>query len=47
MLGDRGWPVSFIEGTLEAYGRAIDIAKISVRHIHQSSSSPQGRWMCS
>lgn len=35
MLGDRGWPVSFIEGTLAAYGHAIDIAKISVRHIHQ------------
>jgi len=35
MLGDRGWPVSFIEGTLAAYGDAIDIAKISVRHIHQ------------
>src|SRR5450759_1092902 len=35
MLGDRGWPLSFIEGTLAAYGHAIDIAKISVRHIHQ------------
>lgn len=35
MLGDRGWPASFIEGTLVAYGHAIDIAKISIRHIQQ------------
>jgi phosphosulfolactate synthase len=35
MLGDRGWPISFIEGTLRAYGHGIDIAKISIRHVHQ------------
>lgn len=35
MLGDRGWPLNFIEGTLKAYGYAIDIAKLSVRHMHQ------------
>lgn len=35
MLGDRGWPIDFIEGTLEIYDYAIDIAKISIRHIQQ------------
>lgn len=38
MLGDRGWPINFIEGTLQAYGDVIDIAKISIRHIHQPES---------
>jgi phosphosulfolactate synthase len=35
MLGDRGWPLTFVRDTLDVYGYAIDIAKISVRHIHQ------------
>lgn len=35
MVGDRGWPISFVQGTLEAYGHAIDIAKISAWHVHQ------------
>jgi phosphosulfolactate synthase len=38
MLGDRGWPINFIEGTLAAYAHAIDIAKLSVRHMHQPES---------
>lgn len=38
MLGDRGWPLNFIEGTLRAYDHAIDIAKVSIRHIHQPES---------
>ncbi len=38
MLGDRGWPINFIEGTLAAYDYAIDIAKISIRHMHQPES---------
>ena len=39
MLGDRGWPLSFIRDTLEIYGYAIDIAKISIRHIHQPEAA--------
>jgi phosphosulfolactate synthase len=35
MVGDRGWPISFIQGMLEAYGHAIDIAKVSAWHLHQ------------
>jgi phosphosulfolactate synthase len=35
MLGDRGWPLPFVRDTLDVYGYGIDIAKISVRHIHQ------------
>src|SRR5579884_3932769 len=39
MLGDRGWPLEFIRGTLEVYGYAIDIAKVSIRHIHQPENA--------
>ncbi|MDR7402667.1 MAG: phosphosulfolactate synthase [Armatimonadota bacterium] len=35
MVGDRGWPLVFIEGMLEAYGHAVDIVKISAWHLHQ------------
>jgi len=35
MVGDRGWPLAFVEGMLEAYGHAIDIVKISAWHLHQ------------
>jgi phosphosulfolactate synthase (CoM biosynthesis protein A) len=35
MVFDRGWPIDFIEGYLEAYPDAVDIAKISAWHLHQ------------
>lgn len=35
MLGDRGWPLSFIRDSLDVYGYGVDIAKISARHIQQ------------
>src|SRR3972149_6171513 len=35
MVFDRGWPIQFIEGVLEAYAGAIDIAKVSAWHLHQ------------
>lgn len=35
MVFDRGWPLVFIEGVLEAYAGAIDIAKVSAWHLHQ------------
>ncbi|OFX16092.1 MAG: hypothetical protein A2V59_04470 [Armatimonadetes bacterium RBG_19FT_COMBO_69_19] len=38
MVGDRGWPLTFIQGMLEAYGHAIDIVKISAWHLHQPGS---------
>ena len=37
-LFDRGWPANFIEGTLEGFAHAIDIAKISAWHLHQTES---------
>jgi phosphosulfolactate synthase len=43
MLGDRGWPLSFIRDTLEIYGYAIDIAKISIRHIHQPEAAVRAK----
>ena len=36
MIFDRGWPVSFIEGVLDGFESAIDIAKISAWHMHQT-----------
>lgn len=36
MVFDRGWPASFIEGMLEGFHEAIDIAKISAWHLHQT-----------
>jgi phosphosulfolactate synthase len=38
MLFDRGWPANFIEGTLEGFADAIDIAKISAWHMHQTEA---------
>lgn len=35
MVFDRGWPATFIEGVIEAFSEAIDIAKISAWHLHQ------------
>ena len=35
MVFDRGWPSVFIEGVLEAYPNAVDIAKVSAWHLHQ------------
>jgi phosphosulfolactate synthase len=36
MVFDRGWPAVFIEGVLEGFAQAIDIAKISAWHLHQT-----------
>lgn len=36
MVFDRGWPAVFIEGVLEGFADAIDIAKISAWHLHQT-----------
>lgn len=36
MIFDRGWPSIFIEGVLEGFAPAIDIAKISAWHLHQT-----------
>jgi phosphosulfolactate synthase len=36
MIFDRGWPAVFIEGVLEGFADAIDIAKISAWHLHQT-----------
>src|SRR4051794_17288632 len=38
MIFDRGWPANFIEGFLEGFSEAIDIAKISAWHLHQTES---------
>ncbi|MGH8997440.1 MAG: phosphosulfolactate synthase, partial [Acidimicrobiales bacterium] len=38
MIFDRGWPAVFIEGVLESFAGAIDIAKISAWHLHQPES---------
>lgn len=38
MVFDRGWPANFIEGVLEGFAGAIDIAKISAWHMHQTES---------
>lgn len=38
MLFDRGWPATFIEGVLMGFADAIDIAKISAWHLHQSEA---------
>ncbi len=38
MIFDRGWPSVFIEGVLESFAGAIDIAKISAWHLHQPES---------
>src|SRR4051794_32126085 len=38
MIFDRGWPAAFIEGLLEGFAPAIDIAKISAWHLHQTES---------
>ena len=38
MIFDRGWPAVFIEGVLESFADAIDIAKISAWHMHQPES---------
>lgn len=38
MIFDRGWPANFIEGMLEGYSSAIDIAKISFWHMHQTEA---------
>lgn len=35
MVADRGWPLSFVEGTLDGLAPYMDIAKISAWHIHQ------------
>lgn len=35
MIIDRGWPVTFSEGMMQAYGEYVDIVKIGIRHIHQ------------
>lgn len=36
MIFDRGWPAVFIEGMLEGFADAIDIAKVSAWHLHQT-----------
>ncbi|MEA2622779.1 MAG: phosphosulfolactate synthase [Chloroflexota bacterium] len=36
VIFDRGWPADFIEGVLEGFSDAIDIAKISAWHLHQT-----------
>jgi phosphosulfolactate synthase (CoM biosynthesis protein A) len=36
MVFDRGWPASFTEGMLEGLHEAVDIAKISAWHLHQT-----------
>ena len=36
MVFDRGWPADFIGGFLEGFSDAIDIAKISAWHLHQT-----------
>lgn len=36
MIFDRGWPAVFIEGVLAGFASAIDIAKISAWHLHQT-----------
>lgn len=36
MVFDRGWPATFIDGFLEGFADAIDIAKISAWHLHQT-----------
>ena len=36
MIFDRGWPAEFIEGVLDGFSDAIDIAKISAWHLHQT-----------
>jgi phosphosulfolactate synthase len=38
VIFDRGWPVDFIEGVLEGFSDAIDIAKISAWHLHQTQA---------
>ncbi|HZS93388.1 MAG TPA: phosphosulfolactate synthase [Chloroflexota bacterium] len=38
MVFDRGWPSAFIEGFLEGFAPAIDIAKISAWHLHQTEA---------
>jgi phosphosulfolactate synthase len=38
MIFDRGWPAVFVEGVLEGFSDAIDIAKISAWHLHQTES---------
>jgi phosphosulfolactate synthase len=38
MIFDRGWPAEFIEGVLEGFSEAIDIAKISAWHMHQTEA---------
>lgn len=38
MVFDRGWPASFIDGVLEGFASAIDIAKISAWHMHQTEA---------
>lgn len=38
MVFDRGWPATFIEGFLEGFSGAIDIAKISAWHLHQTEN---------
>ncbi|HEY5034779.1 MAG TPA: phosphosulfolactate synthase [Candidatus Dormibacteraeota bacterium] len=38
MVFDRGWPAVFIEGVLEGFADAIDIAKISAWHLHQTEN---------
>jgi phosphosulfolactate synthase len=38
MIFDRGWPAVFIEGILEGFADAIDIAKISAWHLHQTET---------
>ena len=38
MVFDRGWPATFIEGFLEGFADAIDIAKISAWHLHQTEA---------
>jgi phosphosulfolactate synthase (CoM biosynthesis protein A) len=38
VIFDRGWPASFIEGVLEGFSSAIDIAKISAWHMHQTEA---------
>jgi phosphosulfolactate synthase (CoM biosynthesis protein A) len=41
MVFDRGWPAVFIEGVLEGFAQAIDIAKISAWHLHQTEAVVQ------
>ena len=45
-LFDRGWPANFIEGALEGFADAIDIAKISAWHLHQPESVVRRRSRC-